>query len=76
MVCGVTIGENAFVAAGAVVNRDVKAFALIAGVPGKHIGWMSRYGERIPLPLVGSGNWKCPHTNEEYVLKGDGVVIS
>jgi UDP-2-acetamido-3-amino-2,3-dideoxy-glucuronate N-acetyltransferase len=68
IVCGVTVGEYAFVAAGAVVNRDVPAFALMAGVPARQIGWMSKFGERIDLPLSGSGVWKCPNTSDSYVL--------
>ncbi len=68
VVCGITIGEHAFVAAGAVVNRDVKPFALMAGVPAKQIGWMSSFGERVALPLTGSGQWKCPNTGAIYSL--------
>jgi UDP-2-acetamido-3-amino-2,3-dideoxy-glucuronate N-acetyltransferase len=68
VVCGVTIGEHAFVAAGAVVNRDVKPFALMAGVPARQIGWMSRHGERLELPLNGSGEAACPATGERYRL--------
>jgi UDP-2-acetamido-3-amino-2,3-dideoxy-glucuronate N-acetyltransferase len=59
VVCGTTVGEYAFVAAGAVVNRDVPAYALIAGVPGKQIGWMSRHGERLRLPLSGMADAWC-----------------
>ena len=70
VVCGVTIGEFAFVAAGAVVNRDVPAYALVAGVPARQIGWISRYGERLALPLKGDGEARCPHTGEAYVLRG------
>lgn len=73
IVCGIMVGEYAFVAAGAVVNRDVPAFALIAGVPGRQIGWMSRFGERLDLPLTGSGRATCPHTDDVYSLR-DGVV--
>lgn len=69
VVCGVTIGEFAFVAAGAVVNRDVPAYALVAGVPARQIGWISRYGERLALPLKGDGEARCPHTGETYVLR-------
>lgn len=75
IVCGVTIGEHAFVAAGAVINRDVPPFALMAGVPAKRIGWMSRYGERLSLPVSGVGRAPCPHTGEIYVLKGDRVTV-
>jgi UDP-2-acetamido-3-amino-2,3-dideoxy-glucuronate N-acetyltransferase len=70
VVCGVTIGEHAFVAAGAVVNRDVKPFALMAGVPARQIGWMSAFGERVPLPLSGAGEYACPHTRDRYRLAG------
>lgn len=73
IVCGVTIGEYAFVAAGAVINRDVKAYALMAGVPARQIGWMSRRGERLNLPLQGSAATRCIATGNRYVLN-DGVV--
>ena len=71
VVCGVNIGRYAFVGAGSVVNRDVKPFALMVGVPARHVGWMSAYGERIDLPLVGNGNWTCPQTGDVYVLEHD-----
>jgi UDP-2-acetamido-3-amino-2,3-dideoxy-glucuronate N-acetyltransferase len=72
VVCGVTIGEYAFIAAGAVVNRDVAPYALVAGVPARRIGWMSRTGERLALPLSGNGEAHCPHSGELYLLR-DGV---
>ncbi len=71
IVCGITIGEYAFVAAGAVVTKNIKPYALVAGVPAKQIGWMSQYGEQIILPLAGDGEYTCPHTNQCYLLKGD-----
>jgi len=73
LVCGVTIGEYAFVGAGAVINKDVPAYALMVGVPAKQIGWMSEFGEQLDLPLTGNGQTKCQHTNTLYTLK-DGVV--
>lgn len=73
IVCGVTIGEYAFVGAGAVVNKNVPAYALMVGVPAKQIGWMSEFGEQLDLPLTGNGQTKCQHTNTVYTLK-DGVV--
>ena len=73
VVCGVTIGEHAFVGAGAVVSRDVPPYALVVGVPARHVGWMSRHGERMPLPLRGTGEFTCPHTGRRYLLAGDRI---
>ena len=75
IICGNTIGEHAFIAAGAVVNKNVKAFALMAGVPAKQIGWMTRYGEQINLPLEGEGLWKCEKTGDIYLLEGNKIFI-
>jgi UDP-2-acetamido-3-amino-2,3-dideoxy-glucuronate N-acetyltransferase len=74
VVCGVTIGEFAFVGAGAVINKDVKPYALMVGVPAKQIGWMSEFGDQIPLPLAGEGQYECPHTGRLYELSGDRLV--
>ena len=74
IVCGSTVGEHAFVAAGAVVNRDVKAYALMAGVPARQIGWMSRHGERLALPMRGNDEASCPATGERYRLVGDTLT--
>lgn len=68
VICGTTIGEYAFVAAGSVVTKNVASFSLVAGVPARQIGWMSRFGERIPLPLTGSGQFECPHTGDTYQM--------
>lgn len=75
IVCGVTIGEYALVGAGAVINKDVKPFALMVGVPAKQIGWISKYGEQLELPLEGNGTALCIHTGETYVLKNSFVSI-
>jgi UDP-2-acetamido-3-amino-2,3-dideoxy-glucuronate N-acetyltransferase len=69
IVCGITVGEYAFVGAGSVVNRDVPAFALVLGVPARHVGWMSRFGERLALPLSGSAEAVCPHSGDRYLLE-------
>ena len=76
IVCGVTIGEYSFVGAGSVVNKDVPAFALMVGVPAKQIGWMTRFGEKMDLPLKGEGQYICPHTNDTYLLDGTVVRIA
>jgi UDP-2-acetamido-3-amino-2,3-dideoxy-glucuronate N-acetyltransferase len=66
IVCGVEIGEHAFVGAGAVINRDVPAHALMVGVPARQVGWMSAAGERLDLPLEGDGEAACPLTGDRY----------
>ena len=70
IVCGTTVGEYAFVGAGAVVNKDVPAYALMVGVPARQIGWISRYGERLDLPLQGDVGTICAHTGDRYQLSG------
>ncbi len=70
IVCGTTVGEYAFVGAGAVVNKDVPAYALMVGVPARQIGWISRYGERLDLPLQGDAGATCPHTGDRFQLSG------
>jgi UDP-2-acetamido-3-amino-2,3-dideoxy-glucuronate N-acetyltransferase len=74
VVCGVTIGEYAFVGAGAVVNKDVKPYALMVGVPARQIGWMSEHGEQLDLPLSGNGETTCTHTGATYRLT-DGQCV-
>ena len=75
IVCGCTVGEHAFVGAGAVVSHDVPAFALVLGVPARRIGWMSRHGERLALPASGIGQAACPATGERYRLAGDSLTL-
>lgn len=74
IVCGVTIGEYSFVGAGAVVNKDVPAYALMVGVPAKQIGWMSEFGEQLDLPLSGIAEVVCSHTGYVYRLNGNKVT--
>ncbi|MCE6964801.1 UDP-2-acetamido-3-amino-2,3-dideoxy-D-glucuronate N-acetyltransferase [Enterobacter sp. MW07] len=71
IVCGITIGEYAFVGAGAVINKDVPDYALMVGVPAKQIGWMSEYGEQLNLPVEGQAQATCTHTGQKYRLDGN-----
>lgn len=73
IVCGATIGEYAFVGAGAVVRGDVPAFALVVGVPARAIGWVSRNGLRLSFDADGLAT--CPETNEKYKLEGKAVRL-
>tara|TARA_A100001388_G_C28750282_1_gene491781 strand:- start:906 stop:1502 length:597 start_codon:yes stop_codon:yes gene_type:complete len=73
IICGIEIGKDAFIGAGAVVNKDVKPFALVVGVPARQIGWFSTFGEKIDLPLNGNGKWKCKNTGDIYILKGEDL---
>lgn len=75
IVCGVTVGAHAFVAAGAVITKDVPEFALMAGVPARQVGWMSAYGEQLDLPLSGSQQTICPHTGATYTLSDGQVTL-
>jgi UDP-2-acetamido-3-amino-2,3-dideoxy-glucuronate N-acetyltransferase len=76
IVCGVTVGAYAFIGAGAVITRDVPDFALMAGVPARQIGWMSRHGERLPLGLDGDGEALCPHTGDLYLLQNGVCTLT
>lgn len=68
IVCGITIEKYAFIGAGAVVNSDIPAYGLVVGVPARQIGWMSEFGEQLPLPIEGEGEAICPHTGDVYRL--------
>jgi UDP-2-acetamido-3-amino-2,3-dideoxy-glucuronate N-acetyltransferase len=67
IVCGVTIGEHAFIGAGAVVQKDVADFALMVGVPARRIGWMGRFGERLHFDL--DGRARCAASGDEYQMQ-------
>lgn len=68
ILCGLTIGKYAFIGAGSVVLRDVADFALMVGNPARQIGWMSRFGKKLDLPLTGDQTAVCPHTGDQYKL--------
>ena len=69
------VGAYSFVGAGAVVNKDVPDFALVVGVPGKQVGWMSRFGEQLDLPLEGEAEAICSYTGDKYALRGREVTL-
>ncbi|MBI3789336.1 MAG: N-acetyltransferase [Gemmatimonadetes bacterium] len=71
VLCGVTLGTYAFVAAGAVITRDVPAFALVAGVPARRLGWMCRCGER----LDDAAARPCAACGTRYRAEDDGLAI-
>ncbi|MBU1369970.1 MAG: N-acetyltransferase [Bacteroidetes bacterium] len=72
IVCGNDIGDFAFIGAGAVVTKQVPAYALVVGNPAKHIGWMSEYGQR--LKFNENGLAVCPESNESYQLSNGQVT--
>ena len=75
IVCGITVGKFAFIGAGAVVNKNVPDYALMVGVPSKQIGWMSEYGEKLDLPVLGNAQTTCKHTGQQYQLKNDQLIV-
>ena len=74
VVPGVEVGEGAFIGAGAILTKSCKPWALLVGMPAKQIGWVSAFGDRIPLDLAGHGEWQCPHTGDTYVLNGENLI--
>lgn len=75
IICGVTIGDYAFIAAGAVLTKDAKPFSMMMGVPAIQVGWYSKYGERIPLPLKGHGKFECSQDKSIYCLNNDSLSV-
>jgi UDP-2-acetamido-3-amino-2,3-dideoxy-glucuronate N-acetyltransferase len=73
IVCGVIIGSYALIGAGAVVNRDVPDHALVVGNPARHIGWVSRHGERLEFSEDDSDEAVCPATGERYRKNGNCI---
>ena len=71
IVCGHNIGEYAFIGAGAVVTKEIPAYALVVGNPARQIGWVSEYGHR--LEFDDSGKAVCPETGDVYHKKNDVV---
>ncbi|MCX7954837.1 MAG: N-acetyltransferase [Bacteroidales bacterium] len=71
IICGVVIGEYAFIGAGAVVTKDVKPYALVVGNPARQVGWMSEYGHR--LHFDSNGIAVCPESGQKYKIVGEQV---
>jgi UDP-2-acetamido-3-amino-2,3-dideoxy-glucuronate N-acetyltransferase len=76
IICGITIGEFAFVGAGAVVNKNVPSYALMVGVPARQIGWMSEHGKKLNLPLSGNAQTTCKYSGKQYQLKDSKVSVA
>ena len=76
IVCGVTVGEYAFVGAGAVVTRNVLPFALVMGVPAVQVGWIDRHGNKLDLPLFGDGVVHRENSGELYRLVSGSLEVS
>ena len=74
VVPGITIGAGTFLAAGSTLTRDTKDWSLMIGSPARQVGWVSAFGEKIPLPLSGVGEWTCPHTFDKYQLASDNMI--
>jgi UDP-2-acetamido-3-amino-2,3-dideoxy-glucuronate N-acetyltransferase len=72
IICGVRIGQYAFIGAGAVVTRDVAPFELVVGNPARHSGWMSEFGHR--LDFNSDGIAVCPESKDKYKLENKRVV--
>jgi len=73
IVCGIEIGEYAFIGAGAVVTKNVPPYALVVGNPAKQTGWMSRYGHKLKFDQEGMAT--CPESREKYKLGDNKIVL-
>ncbi len=73
VVPGITVGTGAFLAAGATLTQSCKDWSLMVGSPARHVGWVSAYGDKIPLGLSGKGEWQCQQTGDLYVLEGESL---
>ncbi|MDA9953347.1 N-acetyltransferase [Planktomarina sp.] len=76
IICGVEIGEYAFIGAGSVVKSKVPDFQIVAGVPAKPIGWMKKNGDRLPFSIEGHEEYICIDSNEKYLLEGNRVRVT
>jgi UDP-2-acetamido-3-amino-2,3-dideoxy-glucuronate N-acetyltransferase len=74
VVPAVTVGAGAFIAAGAVLTASCLDWSLMVGSPARHVGWVSAFGDKMPLPLEGRGEWQCPESGDIYRLEGKTVT--
>jgi UDP-2-acetamido-3-amino-2,3-dideoxy-glucuronate N-acetyltransferase len=74
VVPGVVVGMGTFLAAGATLTKSTRDWSLMIGAPARQIGWVSAYGDKIPLPLHGEGAWTCQHTGDVYHLENDNLM--
>lgn len=72
IVCGHDIGPYAFIGAGAVVTKNIPAYALVVGNPSRQVGWMSEYGHRLDFDQEGRAT--CPESGEVYELLNGAVL--
>jgi UDP-2-acetamido-3-amino-2,3-dideoxy-glucuronate N-acetyltransferase len=70
----VTCGVGTFLAAGSTLTKSSKDWSMMVGTPARQVGWVSAFGEKIELPLSGSGEWCCAHTGDVYVLNGSELI--
>ncbi|MDR0790562.1 MAG: N-acetyltransferase [Bacteroidales bacterium] len=74
IVCGITIGKFAMIGAGAVVTKDVKDYALVVGNPGREVGWISEYGDKLDFGNQDGNVVTCPHTGQKYLFSNGKVL--
>jgi UDP-2-acetamido-3-amino-2,3-dideoxy-glucuronate N-acetyltransferase len=70
----VTCGVGTFLAAGSTLTKSSRDWSMMLGTPARQVGWVSAFGDKIDLPLSGSGEWRCKHTDDVYVLNGSELV--
>ena len=74
VVPGIVVGTGAFLAASSTLTKDCGDWSFMLGTPARHEGWVSAFGEKIPLPLTGEGTWCCDHTDDVYLLDGNRLI--
>lgn len=71
-----TCGVGTFLAAGSTLTKSSADWSFMVGTPARQVGWVSAFGEKIELPLSGTGEWRCQHTGDVYVLNGSELSRS